>query len=217
MHGAYAQAIKSLSEFEKFNRIEIVHLVQQFVKDMELFLNQQQMSAAKCHVIEETLYKMAGIEKMPTNSKFEIDYKDKTRCQFVITDMPDEDLDKFITLFHQLGDDSAYKTGNKVKTWGNPESCALVNRLPEKRIKYDTIEVDGEFLAKTIFPLFKQDILNATPERLAPYIEKSKEYLKALAEKLMKENNPSQIGFFSNNTNAIESINIDDLLAEAIL
>jgi hypothetical protein len=192
--------------------------VDNFFKDLELFLNKFQITETKTDVFENMIYQMAGISELPHKSKLETSYSDRTRVHFEITGMSDENLDKLMTFIKSLGDETVIKNPSRRSHSGHLESASIsksmhyeramtveqamrISDLQNVKLKEDTIELDGEFLAKTVFPLFQahiSELAKDKPELLIPYQEKSKAFMEVLNKLNNKPNEPSvaSLGIF---------------------
>jgi hypothetical protein len=96
----------NFEEYEKFNRVDVLRLVEGFKKDLELFCLKYQISAGQCDIFEHVLFQMAGISQMPQKSNCDTSYPDQTRITFRITEMPNKELDLFKALFLKYKDDT---------------------------------------------------------------------------------------------------------------
>lgn len=183
----------AFTAYEKFNRVEIVKAVKKLFTDLEDFVNQYGISISQCDIFEETLYKMAGIERLPKKSKFETSWNDRTRLEFTITDLAEEDAEKLLQFFHAEGDDSATRSllSDSSHDYSIPKSISSneMAEMPQRyavpnpvKTKTDQFQVDGEVIINKIFPEFKkqiQQLVEASPAALQSYQEKSKEYMQS--------------------------------------
>lgn len=130
---------------------------------MEAFLKDNfKISTKTCTVVEEAVLKaaQASLGKQGTCSMYV--GGDQSRMVFNFVDMDKENAAKVVSYFQQLGDKTAIE-GYGGRAYGSYVPEAAMTRSmpgtypsePKVRLEEHSIEVDGTFLYKTLFPELK--------------------------------------------------------------
>lgn len=123
--------------------------------DLNLFLNDYNISAIHSRIFEEELLKYAGVSMH--NPVISVDPAGDTRMTISIQDMQEADAKKFLALFLEYGEDSS-----AVMHAGNDRSCVF--------------EMDAYAVYHRLLPRFKYDLLKraeVAPETLKKYQDES--------------------------------------------
>lgn len=178
----------AISEYEKFNLMDVKKSVRGFFKNIESFLSQFDISTATTNIFENILLKMAGIETTPRSCKIEKSY-DRTHINLTIEGISESDKDQFLQWLLER-DDSA-NLQNKNFSEERPQRARLkdIGANPHHLSKKKDIFyffIDGKAISEIIYPQFQDQIKTlAEKGQLSAYQEASKQYIeKRNAEEL---------------------------------
>ena len=198
--------LTAISRFEKFNRHEARWKVEKVHQVLEQFFNQFGITIQDCDIVEDTLFKMAEINREYQFARFacygtRISISIDFICEY--TNVDHESLERFINLFKSYGDLTAHRSNLTIygkKTKDDREYPDYLEALEDdeppsgpyrvstgkESVRYSFV-VDGEIFFDNLYPLFNKTILalhETQPDYFKPYQDNSKHYF----ERLQKEN-----------------------------